>query len=321
MAIIFHDSVNKAIDSRESARKYMLSFLDTNEPELVQWLHHTWMHQGKAITYKELREMIMSGYLDPATIDAWYQDYSIFVVKYLKPLYEKAMEHAAKPIEDSRVLFRFNPVAEGIKRWTDTTAAQFVTACTNDQVSAIRYVVSRASRLNDMNVDTLARVIRPMVGLNRPQAAANLNYYTKLIENGMSEKKALEASIKYSAKQSRYRGHMIARTELAYAHNKGEHFGVEQAIRAGYMGRTVKVWSSAGDKRVCKICEDLDIRTHANPIPMDGHFNFPTKLKATNPDIDLTPPAHPHCRCCVVYKEISPPEFSSEPQAQTVLPI
>lgn len=309
MAIVFHDTINKALDDRAAARQRLLEFLDKNEPQLVYWLHHTWNNQSRAITYKELREMIMSGYLDEETIEAWHQDYSRFVNEHLTPMYAAAFSAAAEPIKELRPSFVFDPMTEGIRQWTETTAASFVTRCTEDQVAAIRFVVARAARLNDMNVDGLARAIRAMVGLNRPQATANLNYYTKLIQDGVKEKKAVEQSIKYSARQHRYRAHMIARTELAFSYNKGEHEGVKQAMEKGYMGTTVKIWSSAGDDRVCDICRELDTRTHAMPVDFDSPFDFQTKLKAIQEDIDQTPPAHPHCRCAVVYKEITPPTF------------
>lgn len=312
MAIIFHDTVSKAVTDKQSAREYLLSYLDPNEPALMQVLYRLWNHQGKAITYKEIREMILSGYLDEEIINQWHQDYSRFVIEHIKPMYEDAMAHAVKPLEEQRAPFKVDFATKGIEVWARESAAKFVTRCTSDQISALRFVVARATRYHmetNANVDNLARVIRPMVGLNRPQAVANMNYYMKLIQSGMQEKKAVEMSIKYAAKQHRYRGHMIARTEMAFAHNKGEHYGVEQAIKEGYMGRTVKIWTDAGDDRVCETCRRLDRESHARPIDFDGHFNFPTRLKQTNFNIDLTPPAHPHCRCAVIYKELEPPKF------------
>ena len=161
--------------------------------------------------------------------------------------------------------------------------------------------------MQDMTVDGLARAVRPMVGLTIQQANANLNFYNRMIESGVSEKKALEQSIKYSARQHRYRGYNIARTELAFAYNKGEHFGVEQAIQQGYMGHTKKTWCTAADERVCKICKELEGKT----IEMDEEFNYKTKLSATNPGIKRTPPAHPSCRCTILYVEVEPPVFDN----------
>jgi hypothetical protein len=43
---------------------------------------------------------------------------------------------------------------------------------------------------------------------------------------------------------------------------------------------------------------------------MDEDFDFDTKLAGSaNPTIRRVPPAHPSCRCAVIYKEISPPDY------------
>lgn len=292
---------NQATDALMKLR----SFLDTKEPELVYWLQHIWRQQQRAITYKELREAIMSGVLSQQLIEDWQQDYSKFVVAYLLPAYREAMVEAAKELSARYPMFLFNPAADGVVEWTTMRAAHFVTNVTTDQIKAIGTVVERASRLQDMTVDGLARAIRPMVGLTHGQAIANLNYYNKMIESGVSQKKALENSIKYSARQNRYRGYNIARTELAFAYNKGQHLGVVQAQEEGYMGHMKKVWCTADDERVCETCGGLDGTT----IEMDEHFDFKTKLKRRQPDITLTPPAHPSCRCTVIYEEVEPPKF------------
>lgn len=307
MSIKFYGDIQKSQSHAKNALIKLRRFLDAEEPELVYWLHHTWGNQSKAITYKELREAIMAGYLPPEVLAEWQQDYSRFVVMHLLPAYEKAMAVANEELSNRYPLFSFDSSAEGVKTWTTTRAANFVTNVTNDQISAIRTVVARASQMQDMTVDGLARAIRPMVGLTRGQAIANLNYYNKMVSSGLTEKVALERSIKYSARQNRYRGYNIARTELAFAYNKGQYYGVHQAIEEGYMGHTKKVWCTADDERVCEICGGLDGKT----IEMDEHFSFKTKLKATNPDIDLTPPAHPSCRCTTIYEEVSPPAFGA----------
>lgn len=311
MAIIFNDDVKKGIDGAGAARQLLLSFLDKTEPQLVRWLHHTWNAQGKAITYKELREMILNGYVTPEMIEEWQQDYSRFVVTYLAPLYVKAMEEATQQLTRKYPLFAFDPMSEGVKQWTETMGASFVTNCTEEQVRAVRWAVARAAQMQDMSVDELARVIRPMVGLNRPQTIANMNYYQRLRKQGMSAEKAREMAIKFSARQSRFRGHMIARTELAFAFNKGEHQAVADAISRGWMGETVKIWETAGDDRVCDTCRELERRSKRNPVPFDAGFNIQSRLKMRVPDIDATPPAHPHCRCAIVYKEIAPPTFTT----------
>lgn len=310
MPIIFYNDINKSKAGANALLK-LRRFLNASEPELVYWLHHIWSNQGKAITYKELREAILNGYLSQQIIEEWQQDYSNFVVEHLRPSWIKAMEKATSQIASKYPLFYFEPSSEGIKEWLDTKAATFVTNSTETQISAINAVVARASTLQDMTVDGLARAIRPMVGLTRPQALANLKYYTAMVDNGLSEKAALERSIKYSARQNRQRGYTIARTELAFSYNKGEHFGVKQAIEQGYMGHTIKVWCTADDyyadgkHRVCDVCRALE----GVEIEMDEDFDFHTKLESDNPGIRQTPPAHPNCRCTLLYKEVAPPNY------------
>lgn len=295
--------------SRNTALKKLRSFLDTNEPELVAFLHTLWHNQGRAITYKELREAILAGDISEEWLHQWQIDYSRFVQEYLKPKWELAMLVATQEIQRKYPEWYFNPTNEGIKIWTETRSASFVTNSVGTQIQCIRAVVRRAAVLEDMSVDELARAIRPIVGLTYQQGIANLNYFTTLVNNGMSTQKARDMAMRYAARQHRYRGYNIARTELAFAYNKGTHFGVRQAQEAGYMGKTIKRWCTADDERVCTVCGTLD----GAVADMDEDFNFTTKLERTNHGIKRTPPAHPSCRCVVLYEEVEPPKFTNKP--------
>ena len=306
MGLVFYNgkfipaqNIQKAIAEAEVLR-LLRSFLDANEPSLVRFLVNTWRSQGKAITYKELREAILAGDINSDLLDDWMQDYNRFVVEHLQPAWEKAITTAASEIERKYPLWNFDPMGDGVKKWTANHAAEFVTNVTTTQIEGLRAVVRRAAVLEDVSVDELARVIRPMVGLTKQQSEANLNYYQTLIKNGLSEKKALDKSIRYAAKQHRYRGYNIARTELAFAYNQGSYEGIKQAQAAGYMGEVVKVWCTADDERRCPTCKDLE----GKRVAMDDDFDFYTKLEGRNPTIKRVPPAHPSCRCAVMYKEI-----------------
>lgn len=307
MGIKFYGSNISTPASQIKALRKLRGFLDANEPELVYFLHRLWQNQQKALTYKELREAIINEGLDPQLVLDWQQDYSNFVIDYMRPAWETAMLEATSELSTKYQDFVLDFSELGIKKWIDFKAASFVTNSTDEQIKAINSVVGRAAMMKDMTVDGLARAIRPMVGLTKQQAQANLNYYQKMIESGLSEKQALERSIKYSAKQHRYRGYNIARTELAFAYNKGQHAGVEQAIEQGYMGPMIKRWCTAEDERVCSICGGLENAT----AEMAEDFKFNTKLEYNNPGIKQTPPAHPSCRCSVLYEEVAPPAYDT----------
>lgn len=289
----------------EEARvlRLLRSFLDKNEPGIVRILVNTWRSQGNAITYKELREAILAGDISSELLEEWMQDYSLFVAEHLQPAWEAAIVAAVSEIERKYPVFYFDPMAAGVREWTASHAAEFVTNVTTTQIEGLRAVVRRAAVLEDLTVDGLARAIRPMVGLTKQQSVANLNYYETLIKGGVSEKRALDKSIRYAARQHRYRGYNIARTELAFAYNQGSYEGTKQAQAAGLIGEVAKVWCTADDERVCTICGGLEGKT----VAMDEDFDFETKLAGRNATIRRVPPAHPSCRCGVLYKEIRPP--------------
>lgn len=296
--------VRKAAEEAEVLR-LLRAFLDANEPSLVRVLVHTWNTQGKAITYKELREAILSGDISAEYLEDWQQDYALLVTEYLQPAWQKAIVAGVQALQAKYPTWYFDPMADGVRQWVENHGAEFVTNSTQTQIDGLRAVVQRAAVLEDLSVDELSRVIRPMVGLTKQQTTANLNYYNNLIQNGVSAKRAQDLSIRYAARQHRYRGYNIARTELAFAYNQGSYEGTKQAQAAGYMGETVKVWCTADDERVCPICGGLEGKT----VAMDEDFDFYTKLAVRNETIRRVPPAHPSCRCAVMYKEVSPPIF------------
>ena len=280
----------------EPVLERLRAFLDEAEPELAAFLVHLWGYQGRAITYKALREAILRGELDPAMVEAWQQDYARFVRDRLSPAWEEAMTAANRALA-ARYDWVFDPMGDGVRQWTENRAADFVTACTADQIEGLRAVVRMAAVLEDRTVDELARVIRPMVGLYHGQATANLRYYESLLQAGVSAEKAMDLAARYGARQHRYRAFMIARTELTFAYNQGAWFGTMQARQAGLLPPVVKEWSTSADERVCPVCGGLDgVRRE-----MEEDFPFPTRL--TDPQVRKMPPAHPNCRCAVKFIE------------------
>jgi SPP1 gp7 family putative phage head morphogenesis protein len=164
-------------------------------------------------------------------------------------------------------------------------------------------MVARASYYEGATADSLARLLRPVLGLTKPQTLANLNYYNAVKNSYLQEhprmkpenadKKAQDAAARYAAKQHRYRAQNIARTELANAYNAGGYGATKDAQAQGYIGDCKKIWLTADDERVCPECGVLD----GDSVNMDALFK----------NGGLLPPAHPSCRCAVAYEEITRP--------------
>ena len=306
MALVFHNGrfvpeehIQKAAEEARVLR-LLRSFLDENEPGLVRILVNTWQSQGKAITYKEIREAILRGDVDPKWLEDWMQDYAKLVDKHMRPTWEKAIETGFNDKAAKYTSFYLDPMADGVRAWAANHAAEFITNVSTAQMEGLRAVIQRAAVLENMSVDELSRVIRPMVGLTKQQSNAVMNYYQELRENGVPPKRARESAIRDAARRHRERAYSVARTELSTAYNTGAHEATKQAQARGYMGRTVKQWCAADDERMCPYCGALD----GKEVEMDEEFDGISSSWSTR----LHPPAHPGCRCAVLYIEKEPPE-------------
>ena len=289
------ESIQKTAN-KDRVLQLLRSYVDGNSPGLVRFLVNMWQSEGQAITYKELREAILAGDITEEWLKDWMQDYARLVTKHLYPAWLQAMGAAAAELERKHPAWYFNPMAQGVRAWTDSHTATLVTQLSTTQAEALRAVIQRAAVLEDMSVDELARAIRPMVGLTKPQAEANLRYYEKLIENGVSTKRARDLSAKYAARQHRYRAMSIARNELAEAYSAGAHEATKQAMETGYLPEMVKVWSTSLDEfRRCDACKALE----GAIIGMDEDFVYTDKKGRRT--TALRPPLHPMCLCAVEY--------------------
>lgn len=324
MGLVFHngkfipeENIRKSTETAEVLR-LLRSFLDQNEPALVRILVNTFRSQGNAITYKELREAILAGDLDAELLEDWMQDYSRLVSTDMRPAWERAIQAAAEQLERQYPTFFFDPMGDGVRAWTQTRAAEFVTNVTTTQIEGLRAVVQRAAALEDLTVTELAKAIRPMVGLTAQASTACINYFETMRQNGVSEKRALDRTIRYAARKHRERAYLIARTELATAYNTGAHEGTKQAQAAGYIGECVKEWCTADDERVCTTCNSLEGTRWGMDDDIVYEYTYKksgiTAVRRINPglqdpDAGKKPPAHPGCRCGVKYIEVKPPKY------------
>ena len=264
--------------------------------------------QQNVITYQELRQAVKDGAISQETLRLWMQDYSVLVNNQLSNMWKNAISAGPKgqPILDG-LFFDFNTQTPGILSWISERSAEFVTASLQEQKNAISALLSKKMK-DSHTIDELARLIRPCIGLTEGQAKANARFYDNIVENLKKEhprmkpdsirKKALDAAQKYAEKQHRQRAFDIARTEMAFAYNRGADEGIRQASSQNLIGRTKKRWSTSGDEQVCTTCSALD----GVEIEMDEEFKI--KGKSLFIGQHRLPPAHPRCGCAIEYIEV-----------------
>ena len=295
------------------------AYLDAGSAEPMYWLNNMWHDQQNAVTYKQLREAIETGFVDQATLQAWQQDYAGFVNEKLQPVWAEAMQQANTELEAKYPDYFFDFFEQGVQDWVNDHAGQWVAQLSGESTEAIGAMVMQAAT-GRYAIDELARVIRPAIGLTKTQSLANLNYYNHVKETLLANnptmkaataaKRAQSAALKYAARQHRYRAYTIATTEMAYAYNKGMDAGIRQAQAQGLLGHVRRVWSTAADERVCTICMAFD----GVAIEMDEEYDFPGKTLYAGQK--QTPPAHPRCRCACLYEEDKTAKPLTMPQVQ-----
>ncbi len=270
-------------------------FVDSHLERPAVILARMWQDQAEALSYPEIREAILDGDISEETMRDWIQDYAIMAAKIFMPLWMagEAAGGAAQPLTSGMSGFSFNPKAKGVRRWVAEHSGEMITAVTKEQREAVRAMIGRAVD-GKYTVDELSRVIRPCIGLNRPQATANLRYYETIRDNLLdkhprmkvesAQKQAREMAIKYAERQHRQRAVMIAETELVTAFNQGNEQAIKQAQQQGKLGAVRRIGSTADDERVCKKCA----ARHGKEVPPE----------------DGTPPWHPRCRCAIAYEPV-----------------
>lgn len=287
-------------------------YLSESAEEPVNILTSFWGDQQKAITYKEIRQIVLAGVVTIEQVEQWRQDYSVLVNNSLKIMWENAVTAGAhsQPILDERY-FEFNTVSPGVDKWITERGAQFVTMATTEQQQAISALLLRGVEHNS-SVDEVARNIRACIGLTKQQSIAAANLYDHMKEtlrnehprmwDSTIEVKARHGAQMYAERAHRQRAMTIARTEIAHAYNQGADLSMRQAYSENLVGAYKKVWSTSGDDRVCQHCAALD----GQEVGMDGKFDFGRGLFDNGEEL---PPAHPNCACAIEYIEIEPPKF------------
>ena len=83
----------------KDVKQTLNGFIDYSSPKLCAFLSRTWKNQQQAITYKEIREAIFAGQLDPGYLAQWQQDYSKFIINGYAPLAQQAIDNSAHEMQ------------------------------------------------------------------------------------------------------------------------------------------------------------------------------------------------------------------------------
>ena len=162
-------------------------------------------------------------------------------------------------------------------------------------------VLQRTVGDQTLGTQAVAKRMQEFVGLNSRQQKAMVRRIAELREDGLSETQIDRAIRQTSRVALRSRENILAHQELVTAFNFAKVEGVNLLQEEGEIGRTVKEWVTLADEAVECICRPMEgVR-----VDLKEDFDAPPGAECGFPSGPIPhPPAHPLCRCVVVFEEI-----------------
>lgn len=182
---------------------------------------------------------------------------------------------------------RFDPIGIEAINWTNAHSAETVVEITQETMHAIRDTIVTGINAGK-SMPTIARELRPIVGLNTQYAGAVSNYHTSLIAEGVAASKAAAKAETYAGRLHRRRTMTIARTESAFALSEGQ--------RQGYSQMGIKHLERIEDPDCCDICAEYHgkIYTIADAEGvLPEHPNCEGTFIAATGEVPVSPPEIP----------------------------
>lgn len=295
-----------------SMRTELTSIVNAETPSLTKWLYSTWNAQADVIKDQEIRNAIRDGEILPSWVESWRQDYSRLITEKLAPTWEASMMSGAQRlingIDGLGLEHDFALLGPQVEGWISSRGASLVADVTQAQADALRALLRRHVAQQPLSPSRLAQLVRPVIGLTTQENAAVSRLYTSLLDDGVPNDRALSRALDKASFLRRRRAERIARTEIAYAYNNGAFEAMKSLDEDPdvlFPGEIwVKEWSANLGPRTCPWCAELD----GQIVGLVETFPAVTRRIPNT----FVPPAHPNCRCVILYEIATPEEIADQ---------
>ena len=277
-------------------------YLDKNEPKIQRAIRKMWNTEREIITKEEMEKVLQYSWVPVEWIQRFTNDYTVFVNEVMAPAWRDAMQNAVEYMNGqieryAKKQFEDTHIGKFIEDWIREHGGELIVQLSEAQHEAIREILRIYILEHPLSPYDLAKVIEPLIGLTSSEAVAVARYRESLVKENLSENVIENLTNKYAEFLLKKRALRIARTELAYAYNRGQLEAIREAKANGFFrGEVIKTWLTAGDERTCEFCQSLD----GEVVGLEETYPGATKREQEI----LTPPAHPMCRCTVIYEVI-----------------
>lgn len=225
---------------------------------------------------------------------------------------EKAVD-ARGSAEADGIGFRFDLENPDVVELLRSQRDELISDLSQETSAIIRRAIEDGYR-NGIGASDLGRQISDLVGLQERQAVAIQRRRLALEEDGYSFDRIEKEIEKQTERMIRYRGQLIARTELQEAMQGATFEAWKQGLAGGNIsGDAQKEWVATrapskgfsfakgrkgkkAQNRTCSICGAL----YGQTVSLHDYFQSRTGV------LLLRPPAHPACRCTMKLHGYSP---------------
>lgn len=168
----------------------------------------------------------------------------------LKPAIFETVVYAGRKTfsQQIRKQEEFDPIGDAVIDWSNAHTAAMVTEIVDETRKGITEIVKHGLK-EGLSNQKINMALRPSIGLQSRHALAVGREYTRLLDAGVPDARALKKMEAYANKLHRYRARLIARTEAGEASLQG--------IAQGYEQMGVKKLKRIEDPDCCDICTDV----------------------------------------------------------------
>lgn len=265
--------------------------LAVNEPKMMLWLRGLWRDQGGIVTAEGMAEALLSGQVPAEIVEGIRVTWEKFVSDQLLPLVTDQAQALGEGWARGAG-FTWEASSDLLDTLA-TRATRTAVDMASEQAQALDLLVRYHSSADPIPAGELAARVRGFVGLTERETQAVLNFREAQLGAGATQSQVDALAARYESQLRQARSLRIARTELSFASNEAQADALDDARAQGLVsGDVVKEWSTAEDEATCPVCSELD--------------GIVTSLGSDFAEGYDAPPAHPSCRCVVLYYELKP---------------
>lgn len=272
-----------ALPQDQAAR--MIAYTSRREAEVVAWAKEVFGKMGQDLTTAEAQAIADLGGITLPVSARTTEALTTLNAKLASRWSDTMRAAVAAAPKNIRELLTPEVIGEWIGRRQQTILAGF----TDGQSRAVRALINYHATVEPLSQTALAKLLRPVLSLTEAQTTSLLKRRAEMQAAGVVGD-TLDLNVTREAgRMVRRRAAVIARTELATAWSGGAQVTMERAEASGAFTRPLKKTWRAQPGKPCPTCAGLNGRSVPLRAPFDGAVELP--------------PAHPGCRCVVLYEE------------------